>query len=399
MKHPHPAAMLAQAPHRAAFLPGMLFAILLLAAWSAELASRLLGVHAALTVPASLAHGFLMLFGFFPLFMTGFLFTAGPRWLGVEPPGRVIFIGVPALLVAGLLLWLAGLWLGMAWTLAGHALYTLGFSGLMLTFACLLLASPQPDRRHACAVLAALCCGVLALLAGGYWLLFQDGRGWLWMRNLALWGFLLPVFLTVCHRMLPFFSANALPLYQPWRPGWLLAAMLAGSLGHGLLDGFGLPAWPLDAAMAALLAYVSWRWRLVAALRVRLLGMLHLAFAWLPIGFGLYALNGWLASPRLALAALHAVTVGFFLTMMIAFVSRVTLGHSGQPLQVGTGLWRLYLAAHWLALTRVATEMLPGVWSGWLYGAAALGWLLTLAAWGRAFLPSYWRPRSDGKPG
>ena len=127
--------------------------------------------------------------------------------------------------------------------------------------------------------------------------------------------------------------------------------------------------------------------------------MLHLAFAWSLIGFGLYALNGWLASPRLALAALHAVTVGFFLTMMIAFVSRVTLGHSGQPLQAGTGLWRLYLAAHWLALTRVATEMLPGVWSGWLYGAAALGWLLTLAAWGRAFLPSYWRPRSDGKPG
>lgn len=399
MKHPHPAAMLAQAPHRAAFLPGMLFAILLLAAWSAELASRLLGVHAALAVPSSLAHGFLMLFGFFPLFMTGFLFTAGPRWLGVEPPGRLIFVGVPALLVTGLLLWLAGLWLGLAWTLTGHALYTLGFSGLTLTFACLLLASPQPDRRHACAVLAALFCGALALLAGGYWLVFQDGRAWLWMRNLALWGFLLPVFLTVSHRMVPFFSANALPLYQPWRPGWLLAAMLAGSLGHGLLDGFGLPSWPLDAALALLFGYVCWRWRLAAALRVRLLGMLHLAFVWLPVGFGLYALNGWLASPRLALAALHAVTVGFFLTMMIAFVSRVTLGHSGQPLQAGTGLWRLYLAAHWLALTRVATEMLPGVWSGWLYGAAAIGWLLTLAAWGRAFLPSYWRPRSDGKPG
>ncbi|WP_337881906.1 NnrS family protein [Chromobacterium haemolyticum] len=399
MKHPRPTAMLVQAPHRAAFLPGMLFAILLLAAWSAELVSRLLGVHAALAVPSSLAHGFLMLFGFFPLFMTGFLFTAGPRWLGVEPPGRIVFVGVPALMVGGLLLWLAGLWRGMAWTLTGHALYTLGFSGLALTFACLLLASPQQDRRHACAVLAALLCGTLALLAGAYWLIFQDGQAWLWMRNLALWGFLLPVFLTVCHRMLPFFSANALPQYQPWRPGWLLAAMLAGSLGHGLLDGFGLPGWPLDAALAVLFAYVSWRWRLAAALRVRLLGMLHLAFAWLPIAFGLYALNGWLASPRLALAALHAVTVGFFLTMVIAFVSRVTLGHSGQPLQAGPGLWRLYLAAHWLALTRVATEMLPGVWSGWLYGAAAMGWLLTLAAWGRAFMPSYWRRRADGKPG
>ena len=30
-------------------------------------------------------HAAVMVFGFMPLFFSGFLFTAGPRWLGVPP--------------------------------------------------------------------------------------------------------------------------------------------------------------------------------------------------------------------------------------------------------------------------------------------------------------------------
>ncbi|MBX9348629.1 NnrS family protein [Chromobacterium vaccinii] len=385
------------APHRAAFLPGMLLAILLLAGWSAELAARLFGLGLPLALPALLAHGFLMLFGFFPLFMTGFLFTAGPRWLNVPPPGRGAYLLTPALLAAGLLLWLAGAAVGGVWLLAGHLVYSLGFLGLAGGFARLLLASPAPDRRHAWAVLSAFGIGVLALGAAGYWLLSGDVRGWLWMRDLALWGFLLPVFLTVCHRMLPFFSSSVLAPYQPWRPWWLLAAMLGGSLGHGLLSIAGWPSWGLDLALAVLFGYTSWRWGLLASLRVKLLAMLHLSFAWLAAGFALYAWQGALGG--LAWAPLHAISVGFFLTMMIAFVSRVSLGHSGQPLEAGKALWGLYLAAQWLALARVAADLLPVGWRAGMYGLAAAGWLLTLLLWGRRFLPVYLRPRADGKDG
>lgn len=385
------------APHRVAFLPGMLLAVLLLAGWSAELLARWSGQSLPLAVPAMQAHGFLMLFGFFPLFMTGFLFTAGPRWLSVAPPGRVAYLTVPALLASGLLLWMAGAVLGGVYLLTGHLLYCLGFAGLAGGFARLLLKSQAPDRRHAWAVLSAFACGALALAAAAYWLFSGDARGWLWMRDLALWGFLLPVFLTVCHRMLPFFSANALAPYAPWRPWWLLAAMLGGSLGHGALGMAMLPSWPWDAALACLFGYTSWRWGLRASLSVRLLAMLHLAFAWLAVGFALYAWQGLMGG--LAWAPLHAVTVGFFLTMLIAFVSRVSLGHSGRPLQAGAGLWRLYLAAHWLALARVLADVLPLPWRPACYGMAALGWLLTLLLWGRQFLPAYLLPRADGKPG
>ncbi|MEO9382914.1 NnrS family protein [Chromobacterium phragmitis] len=385
------------APHRVAFLPGMLLAILLLAGWSAEMAARVFGLALPLALPAMLAHGFLMLFGFFPLFMTGFLFTAGPRWLNVPPPARGAYLLAPALLVAGLALWMIGAAVGGAWLLAGHLVYGLGFLGVLVIFGRLLLMSAAPDRRHAWAVLAAFSIGALGWAAAAYWLISGDVRGWLWMRDLALWGFLLPVFLTVCHRMLPFFSANALAPYQAWRPGWLLAAMLGGPLAHGVFSIAGWPSWWLDLCLAVLFGYVSWRWRLMAALKVKLLAMLHLSFAWLMLGFALYAWQGWFGG--LAWAPLHAVTVGFFLTMMIGFVSRVSLGHSGRPLEAGRALWWLYLAAQWLALARVAADALPAEWRDGMYGFAALGWLLTLAFWGGRFLPVYWRARADGKPG
>ena len=50
-----------------------------------------------------------MTFGFIPLFFSGFLFTAGPKWLGVAPPEAPQLLLAPLLLQAGgWLLWLAG---------------------------------------------------------------------------------------------------------------------------------------------------------------------------------------------------------------------------------------------------------------------------------------------------
>ncbi|WP_084612755.1 NnrS family protein [Pseudogulbenkiania sp. MAI-1] len=391
-----------QAPHRVAFLPGMVFAIVLLAGWSLEMSSRVAGFALPLSIPATLAHGFLMLYGIFPFFMTGFILTAGPRWLNVAAPSRRSYLAIPALMAAGLVLWLAGLAFGSTLSVAGLLSYTLGFAGLVLVFGKTIAASPQADRRHAIAVELAFAVGLAGLLAALYWLLSGDITGWAVMRDLALWGFLLPVFLTVSHRMVPFFSSTVLTGYQAWRPNWLLYALLAGSFGHGLLHIAAVTTLPADLPLTVLLAYTSWRWRLRASLSVRLLGMLHLAFAWLAIGFALYTLQDVAAlfgHNLLGLAPLHAITTGFFLTMVIAFVTRVSLGHSGRPLEASPGVWRLYLAAQWMALARVLADILPAGLTGLLYVLAACGWLLTLLCWGRLFIPIYLKRREDGKPG
>ena len=65
-------------------------------------ASALLNLSYA--VSPSLVHATVMTFGFIPLFFTGFLFTAGPKWLGVRA------LEAPQLRAPLVLLAVRGLW-------------------------------------------------------------------------------------------------------------------------------------------------------------------------------------------------------------------------------------------------------------------------------------------------
>jgi len=80
------------APHRLGFA----LAVLLLMAsgvwWALVLLDRATGVLGfAYALSPSLGHAAVMSLGFMPLFFTGFLFTAGPKWLAVPgPPARAL---------------------------------------------------------------------------------------------------------------------------------------------------------------------------------------------------------------------------------------------------------------------------------------------------------------------
>ncbi|MDP2822156.1 MAG: hypothetical protein Q8O52_05675 [Sulfuritalea sp.] len=54
---------------------------------------------------------------------------------------------------------------------------------------------------------------------------------------------LLPVFLTVAHRMLPFFTSSAVRGYVLHRPAWALRTLLGLSLAHGVLTFLEQPHW------------------------------------------------------------------------------------------------------------------------------------------------------------
>ena len=78
-------------------------------------------------------------------------------------------------------------------------------------------------------VLGALTMG---LVAQGVMLSFlhNPANGLVMLANqLGLWGFIIPIFFTVCHRMLPFFAGNVVANYVRWRPMWLLAAFWVGT--------------------------------------------------------------------------------------------------------------------------------------------------------------------------
>lgn len=393
--------ILLAAPHRALFASGALQALLAMGWWSFDLAGRYAGVLPRLSFMAPLApgwwHGGWMIYGAFASFIFGFILTAGPRWLRRPDTPRSVYVPVAVLMSLGWLVADLGFFLpmlapvGLLLALAGWA------RGAGFIFG--LFAGARGDRLHI---------GLMSLaqLAGGIGLLFfaaATAGGPEWMAVLAiflgLWCYLLPVFMIVVHRMLPFFTQSVIPGFQPVRPPWTLLAMVGGSVGHGLLAAFDLPSWTwladFPAAAAALRLTLLWRFR--ESFAATILAVLHVAFAWASAGFALLGANSLLlllGLPALALAPLHALTIGFVSSMLIGMASRVTLGHSGRPIVGDRVLWAAFWAMQATALARIAGDVVPSL-QPW----AAAAWLAVVIFWAFRYAPTWWRPRADGKPG
>jgi uncharacterized protein involved in response to NO len=186
-----------------------------------------------------------------------------------------------------------------------------------------------------------------------------------------------------------------------FRPGWLLAALAGAPVTHGLLAAMGLAAWtwPVDLPAAALVFWLAWRWGLAQSLRNRLLAMLHVGFFWYAIGFLLAGVHSCLLASGgsgIPLAPLHAFTIGFAASLLMAMVTRVTCGHSGRTLAADALTWRLFQLLQLAAVVRVGAELLPG--NGALL-AGVLLWCAAVVPWCIKYAPVYWRPRADGRPG
>ncbi len=387
------------APHRIGFFCGTLLLIASLAWWASEMLLRASGSSMPSSIAPMFLHGYLMLYGFFPLFMLGFIYTAGPKWLGVDSPSAKLYVPIFISYAIGSALLIAALFWQPLLSL-GITLHWISWGAACLVWLGRVQASSAPDRGHAIRIALAFAMGWIGQTLALYWAVLGATTGWLSMIEIGLWGFLLPVYLTVSHRMLPFFSSNAIPNYSAWRPLWLLNAMIALSWGHGALKLAHFNSLPVDALFAGLLLYTSYHWRLFASLQNRLLAMLHLAFAWAAVAMLLYTVQdaAMLAgSAILGFAPLHAISIGFFGTMLLGFATRVSLGHAGLPLILSRLAWTLYCLLHGVAIARVLAEVLP--WQNTLLCAAALGALLAFLLWGSRFMPVYLKPRADGKAG
>lgn len=400
------------APHRLFFFLAMLGLVTVSLWWLAHLVARSAGVALPIAVPPSWVHGWAMASGFIPLFIFGFLFTAGPKWLNLDGPPAAPLLPGALLSSLGIVGVLVGAALDARVTAAATALVALGWLLMFGRFALPVRRSRAPDRLHATLVLVFGLFGVVGQVcyAVGF---AQTELAWVHTGEmLLLWWFIAPVYVTVAHRLIPFFTSSALPFFGAWRPSWVLTALLVVVVGHALLL---LPAqiWPtpswgvlraaLDAAGGLLVLYVAWRWGAVQSLKNRLLAMLHIGFSWLGVALLLYAAGqvALLAGrPDLALgqAPLHALTMGFFGSVMVAMVTRVTAGHSGRKLVADDLVWALYWLLQAATVLRVAADALPALRNGTLL-VAIVAWCLALVPWALRSLPAYLSVRADRRPG
>lgn len=390
---------LGRAPHRLMFFVGGFNLLLAMAWWASWLAAARWNCF-MMPQPEPYAgrlHAFLMQYQVLPSFFFGFLLTVFPRWIGEPdldrrkawPVGAGLLIG-QILTLAGALGWHAAIVPGAIATLIGWCIGLIPLVRLAVLDAW--------KTWHAVGCLAAMCAGAIGL---AFWLAYLVTANEVFgevATRIGTFGLLVPVFFTVAHRMIPFFAASALPEYEAWRPLW---ALMAGWVLFGLQ--LALPPhwlWISDLPLFLLTLVLFVRW-LPGRNMPPLLLVLFAGLAWLPLAFALYAAQNIALAISgqvvLGKAPAHALFVGFFGSILVAMVTRVTQGHSGRPLKLPPVAAYTFATLQIVCVVRIAAE-LASDWLAW-QAVAATGWLLAFIPWVIWSARIYGSPRIDGRPG
>jgi uncharacterized protein involved in response to NO len=186
------------------------------------------------------------------------------------------------------------------------------------------------------------------------------------------------------------------PVVHPRRDHISLALTVAASVSW--LSGFpaaAVAALAIAAACSQLLRLGGWQPHRTA--RNPMLWILHLSYAWIPLGFILIALSALQIVP--VSAAFHALTVGSMAGLIIGMMTRTSLGHTGRPLKAGHAEVAMYL----LIQTGAIARLVAAIGALWMRDSALV---LAAVCWSGAFLlyvlvygPYLVRPRIDGREG
>jgi uncharacterized protein involved in response to NO len=369
------------------YLLAALFAALAVPLWLAQFAG-LLPPPAA--YPALLWHAHEMSFGFVLAVIVGFLLTAARAWTGLPTPTGRHLAGLAALWVVARLFNYFGP--SPAAMLADAAFLILP----MIALGLVLVKARSYRNLFVLVILTAF------LVANTLFHLAVAGRV-PFAPITAVHFFVFTVIMligVIGGRVIPSFTANALRGVRQYRSRWIDVLALAGTGIALLLVLVGAPVVPTVTACLAAAALQAARlagWNPWAARRQALLWILHVSYAWVPIGLVLLACG--VAGKLPMSAGVHALTLGAIGGLIIGMITRTALGHTARPLKAGRIEVAAYLLVQSAVLVRLAPILFPGLpYLPWTTVAAS-AWSLAFALYFAKYAPMLFAPRLDGRDG
>jgi uncharacterized protein involved in response to NO len=368
------------------FFAGAAWALVALALWICSLLGQL-------SLPAALEplawHRHEMLFGFVGAVIAGFLLTAVPNWTGRLPIAGWPLAGLFSLWAAARLALLfsatVSLWLA--------AFLDVGFFLVLGLLAAREVLEAQ--NRNIPVVGMILLFGLadaLDYLANTDVIPFPD-LGW----QLAISLVVLLISL-IGGRIIPSFTRNwmakrgmknGLPT-QPGRFDLFVIAATAGALLAWLAGPQETPV-GIVLIVAGALQAIRWaRWSGWRTFADPLVLILHVGYLWVPVGLVLLGFSLAGLVPRSA--AIHSLTAGAMATMILAVMTRASLGHTARELKASPLTVLTYALVTLGALLRVAASLRLIDYdigidvAGFAWGGAFLLFLI-------AYAPVLWRPR------
>lgn len=334
------------------FFGGAAWAVIALVVW-------LMALLGGLTLPSGFDplawHRHEMLFGFVGAVVAGFLLTAIPNWTGHLP-----IAGLPLAALFGL------------WASGRMALFWSGYIGLPIAAALdvgfyvvvTLVAGREvlaAKNRNLPAVALVLLLGVASAVD------YAGAAGWIEDRESGFRSAIALVTILISMiggRIIPSFTRNwlvkqgrknRLPI-QPRRFDQVaIGATVAAMLLWVVSPDSALTAWMVALAGLLQLGRLA-RWRGWRTLAEPLVAILHIGYMWLPIG--LLLLAGSILSAEIPRSvAVHALTAGAMASMILAVMTRSTLGHTGRQVEAGCGTIGVYVLVTAGAILRMGAGL------------------------------------------
>lgn len=329
-----------------------------------------------------------LLFGYVPAIVAGFLLTAIPNWTGRLPlQGRPLLVLVSA--------WLAG---RFAVTLSAEigwiAAAVIDCTFLLMMVAAVgreIVAGKNWRNLKIVALLVLLAAGNLGFHLEAHF----EGIA-LYTTRLGI-AVVIMLIMVVGGRIIPSFTRNWL---MRRGPGRLPASFDRFDLACIVVSGAGLAVWVVEpvgalaagtliAAAAFNLARLA-RWAGDRTFADRLVLILHIGYAFVPLGFLLGGLSAFeIGAPS---GGIHAWTAGAIGTMTLAVMSRASLGHTGRALAASPSLQAVYAAVIIAAVARICAVLHPA-WNESLLHIAAFSWAASFLGFAALYAPLFCLPK------
>ena len=337
-----------------------------------------------------IGHSHEMLYGFAVAIVAGFLLTAARTWTGLETiSGKPLMLLVIIWLAARILPWLDVPTLLVAIT-----------DLLFLPMVAVALAIPvirvgQKRNFIFLPILVLLWLGNLMMHLQQLSLINSGGHAGLYLGV----DLILLLIIIIGGRVIPMFTGNGIGETIKRSPQWDKLAIFVGIL-FVLVHQFSFQGYLL--AVVCILAFIihairAWRWYHKKIWSTPLVWILHVSYYWIIIGFLLMAAAA-IGYGSLFLA-LHAFTVGGISAMILGMISRVSLGHTGRPLEPP----KLVVVGFVLMPLASAVRIFIPFIDASLYSAAVVLsgvlWVTAMLLFVISYAGILMKPRVDGLPG
>ena len=343
-------------PHQPFFTSGILFLILFMMLFTASYSNILILDTSVLTF-----HAYTMVFVIFIQFFLGFLFVVFPRFLTQAEINKkeymnqfiLYFISSLGILLSIIfysdVVFVFQIMMLIAQVLSFKLLYSIHNKSLVKV---------KDDTKWVLiSFVAGLIFHTLFIISEIKFLYSHD------LSKLSIdAGFYLFIFMVIfviSQRMIPFYTTAKAPNYKPNKSKNLLEIVFALLIFKVVLLSFDNVKLNLlaDIPLFVMITRELIKWKLPFFKVPAIMWVLYLGLYWIPFAFFISIVESLMAfyNPSIIFekAAIHAMALGYFLTLLVGFGTRVILGHSGTTPHANNFAIFIFIAIQLIALLRI----------------------------------------------